>query len=183
MTGTRSETSLAGSLNEMQLWKRLAPILSNAAARGWRGRNVMDGSQALSYKQYVMHCGNDREGEGRAQKRQPRDGNPSRFIYFHEQHKEDGGDLRKCVRFAEDAGAEVAQPGDSIKQRANYQDGNVAAENQYGKFPGNFVQDGEHQKHRAQQQLVGDGIEILSQDGLLFEGASQQAIESIAHPS
>ena len=100
----------------------------------------------------------------------------------HEQHEEDGGGCAN-VFAVKDAGAEVAQPGDGIKQRANYQNRNVSAENQHGKFPGNFVQDGEHQKHRAQQQLVSDRVEILSKDGLLFERASQQAIEAIAHPS
>jgi len=50
---------------------------SNAAARRRCGRNVMDRAQALSYQQHVVHGGNDGEGEGRAQKRQPRYGNPS----------------------------------------------------------------------------------------------------------
>ena len=42
------------------------------------------------------------------------------------------------------------------------------------------VLDGEHEKHRAHQELVGDGVEILAEDGLLMQGAGEQAVESVA---
>ena len=45
------------------------------------------------------------------------------------------------------------------------------------------MHDGEHQKHGAHQQLVGDGIEILPELRLLFERAGEQAVETIAKPS
>src|SRR6202035_4051717 len=41
---------------------------SNGAARGGRSGKVVNSPQTLSYEQHVMHCGNNREGERRAQK-------------------------------------------------------------------------------------------------------------------
>ena len=41
------------------------------------------------------------------------------------------------------------------------------------------MQNRKHQEHGAQQKLVGDGIEVLAQRGLLFQSAREQAIEAI----
>jgi hypothetical protein len=78
----------------------------------------VSGSQALPYKKDVVHCGNDRKGKGRAQKRKAGDGYPSRSVYFEQQHKKDGRYLSKRVRLAKDAGTKVAQSGDSIEYGA-----------------------------------------------------------------
>src|SRR5438128_2459187 len=40
------------------------------------------------------------------------------------------------------------------------------------------MQNRKHQEHGAQQKLVGDGIEVLAQRGLLFQSAREQAIET-----
>jgi hypothetical protein len=42
------------------------------------------------------------------------------------------------------------------------------------------VQDGEREKHRAQQKLVGDGIEVLAEERLLMEAARELAVEAVA---
>jgi len=144
---------------------------------------VVSGSQALAHNEDVVHCRDDGEGKGRAQKRKASDGNPSRFIYFQQQHKEDGRYLRESVRFAKDAGAKVAQSGDGVEHGAGEQDGNVTAKNQDSKFPRDLVQDRKHWKHRAEQEFIGDGIKVLSQHRLLPKSARQQAIESVAESS
>src|SRR5581483_8148943 len=46
--------------------------------------------------------------------------------------------------------------------------------------PGNLVQDRKHKEHGAEQKFVGNRIQVLSEHGLLFQGARQQAIQPIA---
>ena len=41
------------------------------------------------------------------------------------------------------------------------------------------MNDGKHEEDSAQQELVGDGVEVLSQERLLLEAASKQAIQSV----
>ena len=47
-------------------------------------------------------------------------------------------------------------------------------------FQGITLFDGEHEKHGAHQQFVGDGVEILAEQGLLMQGAGEQAVEAVA---
>jgi hypothetical protein len=89
--------------------------------------------------------------------------------------------LREGIGFAENAGAKIAQAGNHEQHAADQQDGNVAAENHDRIFPGNHAFDREHKKHGAHQQFVGDGVEILAEQGLLMQGAGQQSVEAVAH--
>ena len=127
-----------------------------------------------------MQCGDDGEGESGAQKRCAGDPYPAHPVDLQQENKEDRSDLRKRVGFAKDAGTKIAQPGDGKEHGAGSQDGNVAAENQHRELPLNLVQDREHQEHRAQQEFVGDRIEILAEQGLLVEGSGEQAVEAVA---
>src|SRR5580700_7479665 len=99
---------------------------------------------------------------------------------LEQQHEKHSGDLRKRVRLAENAGAKIPQPGNREQHSTGGKNRGVPAEDQHGKLPGNLVQDGEHQKHRTQQKLVGDGIKVLTEERLLMQLAREQAVESIA---
>src|SRR5882724_9336411 len=88
-------------------------------------------------------------------------------------------DLRQRIGFTDPAGLKNFHAARGVEQRTNDQNNDVAAEDQHRDPPGNFVRRGEHQKHSAQQELVGDGIKILPYNGLLFHQARQQAIQAV----
>ena len=97
------------------------------------------------------------------------------------QHDEEHGrNLAEGTRLAEDAGAKVAHANRRVQHDTGGDDDEVAAEHDDGVLPGNLLDERQHKKQRAEQQLVGDGIEILAQHGLLIQHARQQPIESIA---
>src|ERR1700685_687531 len=127
-----------------------------------------------------MQSGENGEGERGAQKDSARNPYPARRPYGKQQRKEHGGDLREGIGFAKDAGAQIAQSGDGKQHGTGGQDGNIAAEHQHRKLPRNLVQDRQHQKHGAQQELVRDGVEILAEQSLLVQFAGQQTVEAVA---
>src|ERR1700685_139371 len=127
-----------------------------------------------------MQRGDDGKGESGAQKCGAGDPSPAYAVDLQQENEKDRGDLRKRVGLAKNAGAKIAQSGDGKEHGAGGEDGNVAAENQHRKLPLNLVQDREHQEHGAQQELVGDRIEILAEQGLLVEGSGEQAAEAVA---
>ncbi len=127
-----------------------------------------------------MNRGNNREGEDGAEKSLARNVDPAEGVDLHEHDEEDGGDLSEGVGFAEDAGAEVAKSRDGVEHGAGGENGNVAAEDENGELPGNSVQNREHEKGCAEQEFVGDGIEILAEQGFLIEGPGEETIEPVA---
>src|ERR1700727_2568955 len=127
-----------------------------------------------------MQCGNDGKEEGCPQKFHAGNPYPAGRMNFVEQNKKHSADLGKGVCFAKNAGLEVAQAGDREQDCARRQNRNIAAENQHCVLPWNFMQDRQHKKHRTQQKLVGNRIEILSEQRLLMKRASQQTVEAIA---
>ena len=137
--------------------------------------------QAVLHQKCVVHGGDDREDESGAQESGARDPDPACGLDQQQQHKEDRGHLGEGVGFSEDAGTEIAQAGDHEQHAADQQDRNVAAEHDDRIFPGNQLFDGEDEKHGTHQQLVGDGIEILAEERLLMQGASEEAIEAVAY--
>ena len=86
------------------------------------------------------------------------------------------------VGLAKDAGAKIAQSGNHEEHSADQKDGDVAAENDDGVFPGDegALFNREHEEHGAHQQFVGDGVEVLSENGLLMQGAGEEAVEAVA---
>src|SRR6266568_7867014 len=136
-----------------------------------RRRSPVIRMQPLSDQQDIVKSGQNRKGESGAQKTEARNRYPSSWTQFHQQHKKDSGHLRERVRLAKNARAKIAQPGDSIENCAGTEDRDVAAEDDHGELPGDLMQDCQHQEHSAEQQLVSDGIEVLSQDGLLLQQA------------
>src|ERR1700683_2898837 len=126
-----------------------------------------------------MQRRNDGEGESGAQEGGTGDPYPAHAVDLQQEDEKDRGDLRKSISFAKNAGTEIAQPGDGKEYGAGSKNGNVAAEDQHCELPLNLVQDREHQKHRAQQKLVGNGIEILAQQGLLVQSPGQQSVKAV----
>lgn len=141
------------------------------------------GSQPVLHQKNIVQRGDDREGERGAQEDGARNPDPAGRSNGEQHYKKDSGDLGEGVRLAEDAGPEIAQSRDGEQHRTGGEDRDVAAEDQYRKLPGNFVQDGEDWEHRAQQELVRNRIEILAEQGLLVQLASQQSIQAIAESS
>src|SRR6202007_2990094 len=75
---------------------------------------------------------------------------------------------------------EVAQSHNGKKHSAGGEDGNIPAEYQNRKLPRNFMQNGKHKEHRAEQKFIGDGIEILPQQSLLMQFAGKQSVKPVA---
>src|SRR5579871_523257 len=150
------------------------------AGRRMRGQRMGVLAQTVLHQKNIMQRRDDGERECRAQENGAADPDPARGtngIQHHEKHR---GDLRKRIRLAEYAWPEVSQTGNGKQHRAGGQDRNVAAEHQHREFPRNLVQNRKHGKHGAQQQLVGNWVEILPQQRLLMQFARQQSIQAIA---
>src|SRR5580658_29772 len=127
-----------------------------------------------------MQRRDDSEDESRAKKDRAGDPYPAQWANLKQQNEKYRTDLREGVGLAENAGTEVAQSGNGEQDRAGGKNGNVAAEDHDGELPGNLVQDRQHEEHRAQQKLVGDGIKVLTEKSLLMQRAGQQAIQAVA---
>ena len=102
-----------------------------------------------------------------------------RWPDLFDQHYGEADDLDDGVEFAEQAGAEVAQGAGGEEQGGDEQDAEVAAEDQHGDVARNQVHVGEDEEERAEQELVGDGVEILAEAGVLGEPAGEQAVECV----
>ena len=137
-------------------------------------------AQTTLHQNHVMQCGNDGEEKGGTKEDRAGDPDPTHRFHFKQKDEKHRTYLRKSIGLAENAGAKIPQSGDREQDCAGGENRNVAAEDQNRKLPGNLVQDGQYQKQCAQQEFVGDGIEILAEQRLLMKSASQQAIESIA---
>src|SRR5205807_3872652 len=109
-----------------------------------------------------------------------RDPDPGLRMCLHQHNEENGTDLRNRVGLAEDTGAEISQTCDREQHSASGENGNVAAENQHRILPRDLMQNRKHEKHRAQQELVSDWIQILSEQCLLVECAGKQSVQAIA---
>src|SRR6266446_6317163 len=138
--------------------------------------------QTVLYEKRIVDGGENREEEGGAQKGLARNIDPYHRHHQQQQSKEDRRHLSQSVRFAEDAGTKVFQAGDHEEHSTDQQNRDIAAEDHNRELPWHerSVLNGEHQEHGAHEQLVGDGVEILSELRLLMESASQQAIETVA---
>lgn len=137
-------------------------------------------AQTLLDKNYVVQCRDDRKDKRRAQENGAGDPDPAYSVNLKQQYKKYGTDLREGIGFAENARAKIAQSCYGEEHGAGGEDGNVAAENHDSIFPRNFVKNGEHEEHSAQKELVGNGVEILSQQCLLMEGAGEQPVKAVA---
>src|SRR6185437_653517 len=144
---------------------------------------LLRGMQALGAEKGVVYARNNGEGESGPQSQETGNIDPLRPMHRQQQDKEHSQHLRGGVGFAEDAGPEIAQAGGGIEDRTHHQDRNIAPEHHDRELPGNAVQQGKHQEHGAHQHLVGHGVEILAQPGLLVETPGQLAVKKISDSS
>jgi len=91
--------------------------------------------------------------------------------------------LHDRVEFAEQAGAEVFERAGGEEQGRDEQDSEVAAEDEHGDIARHEIHVGEDEEEGAEEELVGDGIEVLTEAGALGEHAREQAVEAVAKAS
>src|SRR5436305_2207727 len=127
----------------------------------------------------VVQGRDDGEEKCGAQEFHTRDAYPKWRIHLTEKDEKYGADLRKRIRLAEDARTKVPQTGDREEHCAGCENRDVTAEYHDGVFPGNLVQDREHEKHCAEQQLVCNRVKILPEQRLLMERTGQQSVQAI----
>ena len=102
-------------------------------------------------------------------------------MHLQQHHEHDCRKLGKGIGLPKNARAKIAQSGNRVQNGAYQKNADIAAEDHYRKLPWNFVDDRQHEENSAQQKLVCNGIEILSQQSLLFEAAGEQSVEAVAH--
>ena len=97
-------------------------------------------------------------------------------------HQDEGEaeDLHQGIELAEQAGAEVAERAGGEEQGGDEQDSQVATEDEDGDITWDQAHVGEGEEERAEQEFVGDGVEILAEDSALRERPCEQAVEAVA---
>ena len=115
-------------------------------------------AEALLHENDVVQGRKDGKGNGCVKEYRARDPDQTDGLDLQQKYEKYSADLRERIRFAKDAGAEIPQASDGKQYSAGRKNGDIAAENQNGIFPGNFVKDGEYKEQRAQEQLVSDGV-------------------------
>ena len=128
----------------------------------------------------VLRCGDGREDGDCAQQPAAQKSRVNGRPHLLDQHDSQADDLHQGVQLAQQAGAEVAQGAGGKEQGGDEQDSKVAAEDQHGDIARHQVHVGEDEKQRAEQELVGDGVEILAEASALGEPSSEQAVEAVA---
>src|SRR6266404_5315093 len=126
-----------------------------------------------------MDAGNQRERHRAPEPNAAQDRDPERGMHFVEQHDEDGANLHPGIHLAPDARTKIADRSNRIQQPSDQHDEDVAREDQDGDAPPYFVHDGKHNEQGAEQELVGNGVEILAELGVLMQLARQQPVEAI----
>ena len=99
--------------------------------------------------------------------------------YLFDEHDGQAEDLDYGVELAEQTGAEVAQGAGGEEQRGDEQDAEVAAEDEHRDIARHQVHVGEHEEEGAEEQLVGNGVEVLAEGGALGEPSGEQAVEAV----
>src|SRR6516164_2746305 len=116
-------------------------------------------AQPLLHEDDVVQSRKDGEEKGGAKKYRARDPDQTYRLDLQQKDEKHRTDLRERVCFTKDAGAKVPKSRNGKQNGARGQNGDIAAENQNGIFPGNFVKDGEHKEHRAEKKFVSDGVQ------------------------
>ena len=127
-----------------------------------------------------MNSGNAGEGHGGEQEDAARYADPRRGNDAPQQHEENSADLRGRIQLAEDAGPEIANAGGDVEHSCDQQNAKIAAEHKHGVSPGDLLGERQDEKGRAEQQLVGNRVKVLTQSRLLMEPAREQAVEGVA---
>src|SRR5271165_2951206 len=139
-------------------------------------------AQTLLHQNDVVQRRDDGEDKGGSKKYRARDPNPAQRTNLKQKDEENSADLREGVGLAKNTGAEVSQPSNREQHCAGGKNRNITAEDQHGEFPRDLVQDGEHEKHGAEQKFIRHRIKILAEQCLLVQFSGEQAVEAIAKP-
>src|SRR6202012_4832938 len=89
-------------------------------------------------------------------------------------------DLDEAVGLPKERGAEVPQADGEVEQEGCDAHADVASEDEDGDARVHEPVVGEHEEEGAEEQLVGDGIEELSDEGALLKPARKQAVHRVS---
>ena len=128
----------------------------------------------------VMQGGNDGQERGRIEGQGPQHNQRHGSIDLANKNREERQNLGAGAGLAVDAGAEVAHTETDVEKSGNDQNAQVTAENQDGDASRHQPLVHEDQEQGAEHQLVGDGIEVLANLGMLLEDPCGEAVEAIA---
>lgn len=128
----------------------------------------------------VMQGGDDGQQCGGIEGHGAQHNHGFRGIDLAEQDCEQRQDLGASACFAVDTGAEITHAQTDVEKRSNDENAQVATKNQDRDAPWHQPLMHEHQEQGAEQELVGHGIEILADLGMLLEHSCGQAIEAVA---
>lgn len=98
---------------------------------------------------------------------------------LRQHHGADGKNLRDGVRFSQPTRTKIARPGRRIEQCGDDDNAQVATENHDRDAARDEADMHQHQKQRAQQQLVRDWVQIGAKLRALPEESGQSAIQAI----
>ncbi len=102
-----------------------------------------------------------------------------RRIKLAHDHGKQGDDLRQGIGLAEEAWLEVLHADAGIEDGRNHNDAEIASEHKHRDAEGDEPFMMQHKEERAEQQLVGHGVKVLSEHSALLEQASEQAVEAV----
>ena len=120
------------------------------------------------------------EGDDGVKHGVPGGADPGLLIDEAKQHDADGENLAETVGLTEQRGVEVAQVDDRIEDDGGEQHADVAAEDEDGNTRLQDAHVGEGKEEGTEQELVGDGVEILADAGALTEPAGEQAVHGVS---
>ena len=126
-----------------------------------------------------MQAREDGQADGGIEGHQAKDDHPLRGRELMEQDDGDCGDLSYGVGFAEDAGAELAPADNRVHNGSDEKDADIAPEDQDRDSGGHQALIHKDEEKGAEQEFVGDGVEILAERGALLQYASEKAVKGV----
>jgi hypothetical protein len=99
--------------------------------------------------------------------------------YLAKQDGEEREDLRAGAGFAVNTRAEIAHAQADVEEGRDDENTQIAAEHQDGDAAGYELLMHQHQEQGAEQELVGHGVEVLANLGLLLKQPSGEAIQAV----
>jgi len=96
-----------------------------------------------------------------------------------EQDDRDCGDLSQGVGFAKDAGAKLAPADHRVHNGSDEKNADISPEDQDRDGGGHQALIHKDEEKGAEQEFVGDGVEILAERGALLQYASEKAVKGV----
>ena len=148
-----------------------------------RRRPTFHRTEPVADYEDIVNARNQGEGKSGIEPDAPSNRDPKSMVNGVQQHEEYSRNLRDRIRLSEDAGPKIAQFRGGVQHRCGGKDTRVTAEHEDCVAPRDLVYEGKHKKQRAQQQFVGDGVEVLPQFCLLMQATGKFPIQEIADSS